>query len=242
MTSPDQATDARGPWWLTFRVLDEPAEVFRQLAARPRALAPLLLLAVVAAIVGFGTPESTLRNRAERQVQVAEERAPDQMTDERRQEILDGAASVRNRVIIFVAGSVVGIISLLIVAGVLQLVFGAVGSESLKFKDEFAITTHAYVPQLVGAVLLVILARFFGFDEMQLSLGFLFDEDAGFAYQLANQFTLFGAWNVLLLAVGNQIRTNMKTLGTPLAIVGGLWVLVNFGFAGLASVFAGFGG
>ena len=56
------------------------------------------------------------------------------------------------------------------------------------------------------------------------------------------QFTPFGAWNIVLLALGNQIRTRTKSIGGPLAIIGVLWILVNFGFAALASVFGGLAG
>jgi hypothetical protein len=237
MTDSGHPEPTREPWWLVLRVIDEPIAVFRQLAVKPQVVVPLALLVVTALIVGFGTPASTLQSSVERQAQVLEERAPDRFDEDEWAERIANASNVRSRLFIGGIGAAVGLVVLLIAAGVLQLVFGAVGSAPLKFKDELAIVTHAYVPQLLGATLLVLLARFAGLEQMQLSLGFLFRE--GFLHHLGNQFTLFGAWNVFLLALGNQIRTKMKGLGAPLAIVGVLWVLVNFGRAGLASVSGG---
>ncbi|MEE9534681.1 MAG: hypothetical protein V3W06_09680, partial [Acidimicrobiia bacterium] len=147
------------------------------------------------------------------------------------------------RVIIFVSQGAFILIMFTVVAAVLMLIFGAMGSEPIKFKDEFSIAAHAYVPQLLGALLIVLLMRFAGADESFLSLGFMFDQEGSpFLHRLGNEFGLFGAWNVFLLALGNQIRTGGKGIGTPLAIVGGLWVLVNLGFAGLATVFGGMAG
>ena len=238
MTHPSQTTEQKSPWWLALRVIDEPGAVFRALAQKPTVILPIILLVLTAGIVAVGTPASTLRSRAERQADIVEQRAPERMTADDRAEMLEEAAGTRNRAIIFGAGSVVGFIALLGVAGVLLLIFNAAGTQPLKFKDELAIATHAYVPQLLGAILMIVLARFASFEE-SLSLGFLVRE--GFLHNLGQQITLFGAWNVVLLALGNQIRAGMKGLGTPLFIVGGLWMLVNVGFAGIASAFGGAG-
>lgn len=244
-------TDATTPtaqtwpaWKLALRVIDEPAEVFRQLAARPQVLVPIAMLIITAGFVGIATPASTLESRAQQQADVLQQRNPnlDEDARARLQERVSGAASAQNRAIIFVAGSIVGLLSLVIVTAVLQLVFGAQATEALRFKDEFAITTHAYVPQLFGAVLLVVLAMF-GMEDLQLSLGFLIERDpSSFTSNLANQFGLFGAWNVYLLALGNQVRIGAKGIGGSLAVVGGLWVLVNLGFAAMSTFFGGFGG
>lgn len=229
----------RSPWWLAFRVIDEPGEVFRSLAAKPRALIPIILLVLAAATAAFGTPSATLRDRARVQATAMAQRAPDRFDADKQAQMIAQADSTKSRVVILLAGSVMGLLVLLIVAGVLQLIFGAIGKERLRYKDEFAIVTHAYVPQVLGAILLVALWRFGNMPDLQLSLGFLFRDNSGFPHQLANQFTLFGAWNVFLLALGNQIRTGMKGLGAPLGIVGGLWIVVNFALAGAGAAFGG---
>ena len=246
MTSPEipgQTEQPNGAWWLALRVIDEPGAVFQQLVAQPRALVPIMLVVIVAAIVAVGLPGETLREQVRNQMEAVQERAPDQFTDADIAERVERAAGPKTRVIIFVSQAALILIMLTVVAAVLMLIFGAMGSEPIKFKDEFAIAAHAYVPQLVGALLIMLLMRFAEADQFFLSLGFMFDQEGSpFLHQLGNQFGLFGAWNVFLLALGNQIRTGGKGIGTPLAIVGGLWVLVNLGFAGLATVFGGMAG
>lgn len=243
MTVPDApapASVSTSPWWPVLRVFDEPTRVFQALAARPRALLPVLLLVAVSGLVAFGTPDATLRRQAETQVTRMERQAPDRFTSEERERIVDRAASIGNRSIIFGGGTLFGLASLAVTALVLQLVFGATGPRSITFRKEFAVVAHAHLPQLLGAVVIVGLIAFLGMDQLTLSLGFLFDdESAPFLSRLGDQFTFFGAWKVVLLAVGNRVLTGAKGLGGPLALVGGLWAVVNVALAALLGIVGG---
>jgi fumarate reductase subunit D len=232
-----------GPWKLALRVIDEPVGVFRQLSTRPTSWVPMVLLVVVTLIMAFGTPAEPIQEMTRQQMESAQQRSPDRITDEMVEDRVERAASPQSRAI-FGAGQIVFyLIAFVVVAAVLMLVFGAMGTESIKFKAEFAIVAHAFMPQLLGFILIVLLTRFAGFDELTLSLGFLFDAEASpFLSNLGTQFTLFGAWNMVLLALGNQIKSGSKSLGGPLMVVGGLWVTVNLLFAGLATAFAGLAG
>jgi hypothetical protein len=232
----------RSSWWLALRVLDEPRQVFQELAARPRALAPIILLLIVAAIVAVGTPGEALEATA----RVQAEALGGRLDADAQQEMIERAASPLNRVFIFAGWSVFGVVTLAVVALVLMLIFGATASEPLKFKDEFAIVTHAFVPQLAGGLLAVILMVAAGMHEFAnpatnpLSLGFLISRDTSpFLHRFANGITLFGAWNVFLLALGNQVKARAASITGPLAIVGGLWLLLKVGFAAVGGVFGG---
>jgi hypothetical protein len=172
-------------------------------------------------------------------------RAPERFGDEAAREMIERAGSVSIRLITFSGNVVIGLLILTVVAGVLLPIFGAASPDPLRFRDEFAIAAHAALPQLLGVLLSVALMRsgLPGFEApgaSPLSLGFLFDEQAQpFLHRLAAQLTLFGAWNVFLLALGNQVKTRGKSLSGPLAIVGGLWLLASLGFAGLSALFTG---
>ena len=241
MTERTEEAGLKGPWWLAIRVLDEPAAVFRQLAVRPVFVVPLILLVITTAVVAAGMPQSMLRGQAERQADIMERRAPDRFTEEDRAEMLENASSPTARLLyIFGIGSVGSIVVLLIIAGVFRLIFGAVGAEPLTFRDELAITTHAWMPQLFGGVLMILLWRYAGFEQT-LSLGFLVPGE-GFVHNFAAGITLFGVWTVFLLALGNQLRTKMKGMGTPLTIVGGLYILAKLVSAGFTTLATGLGG
>ena len=131
---------------------------------------------------------------------------------------------------------------LAVAAWVLMLIFGATTADPLRFKDEFAIVSHAYMITIAGGILIVALLAFAGLNEVQLSLGFLFDEDSSpFLYRFFNQITVFGAWNVYALALGNQVKTKAKGIGGALTIVGGLWLALKVGGALMAGFFLGIG-
>ncbi len=231
------AEEPKSAVWLVLRVFDEPTQVFRELAVRPKALLPIALLVVAAGIFAFGTPADVLREQTRSRLEAMQERG--QLTDEQVQEQVDGAASSTSRAVIFGAGSVGGILAMVVVSGVLMLIMGATSPEPIKFKSEFAVVVHANIVSIAGGILTVALMMFAGMEQPQISLGFLFSENSGFLYRFANQITLFGTWNMLLIALGNQVLTKAKGIGGPLVIVGGLWLLVKVGLAAVGGL--GFG-
>lgn len=224
--------------WLVLRIFDEPTQVFRELAVRPRVLLPIALLVVATGVFALGTPAAVLRDQTRSRLEAMQERG--QLTEEQVQDRVEGAASTSSRALIFGAGAAGGLVALVVVSAVLMLIMGATSPEPIKFKKEFAVVTHANVVSVAGGILAVALMAFGGMDQPQLSLGFLFGEDAGFLYRFANQVTLFGTWNMILIALGNQVLTKAKGIGGPLVIVGGLWLLVKVAFAALGGL--GFGG
>jgi hypothetical protein len=230
----------KSPVQLVLRVLDEPAAVFTELAARPRALLPVILWLVVAFASTFGMPTRIMRSATEHQLQTMEQHRPGVITPEVRQRAVERAGGVVSRSSAFAAVAVIGLLTIVVVAAVLRVVFGGLSPEPITFRQEFAIAAHAYVPQILGAIATLIAIVVTSDAQFRFSLGVLFDPDSGgFVYKLANQFTLFGAWNVYLLALGNQIKTREKSIATPLVIIGALWVVVGFLFAGLQSVMGG---
>jgi len=66
----------------------------------------------------------------------------------------------------------------------------------------------------------------------------VFDEPNRFT----NQINVFGAWNVYILALGNQVKTKAKGIGGALTIVGGLWLALKVAGALIGGLFAGLGG
>ncbi len=234
--APTDAAPSKSGAWLAFRVFDEPTQVFRKLAGNPRYLIPLICVVVVAALFAFATPADVLIDQARDQIQPFVERG--QLSEEQAAERIDEAASTVRRVIMFAGGAIAGPVILLAVAGVLALIFNAMAAEPVGFKREFSVVVHANMVSVAGTVLTVLLMIFIDMRQ-PLSLGFLFPEDGGFLYRYANQVTLFGAWNVFLLALGNTILTKAKGIGGALAVIGILWLLVKIPFAFLGGMFGG---
>jgi hypothetical protein len=241
MTDPAQQDgNGKSSLWLAFRVFDEPTAVFRDLAIRPRALVPILCLVVAAAFGAFATPSRVLEEQTRTSLEALEESG--RLTAEQVQERVDNASGTAGRLTILGAGVVGGPLVLVVVAWVLMLIFGATSSDPLRFKDELAIVSHAYMISIAGGILTILLLAFAGFDEVRLSLGFLFDEqDSPFLYRFMNQINVFGAWNVYVLALGNQVKTKAKGIGGALTIVGGLWLALKVVGALFGGLIAGMG-
>lgn len=230
----------KSPVHLVLRVLDEPGAVFTELAARPKALLPVILWLVVALVTMFGMPAKIMRSETEHRMEAMEQRRPGMIPPEARQRAVERAASPASRATGFAFVAAIGLVAIVVVAAVLRVVFGGLSPAPITFRQEFAIAAHAYVPQIVGAIAGLIAIVVTNDAQFRFSLGLLFDPNSGgFVHKLANQFTLFGAWNVYLLALGNQILTKAKSVATPLAIVGALWVAVNLVLAGLQTVMGG---
>ncbi len=242
MTDP-QSTPPKSSWWLAFRVLDEPGTVFAEIAARPRFLVPFLVLfAAAPAFFAVTAPDSAYQAQVEQLIAIEENQDPGSVTSERRAEMMEEAASPARRARLLAVGVIVGPIVIAIVAAVLMLIFNAMAADRITFKQEYSVILHAWMPQLFAALLVPVLA-IAGIEQLQLSLGFLFSSDqSSFMYQFANGITLFGAWSMVLVAMGNQVLSKSSSLGGSLTIVAGLWLLVKVAAAGLGSLVAGLAG
>jgi len=235
-TAPDQPQPSG--IWLALRIFDEPSTVFRHLAVRPRYWIPIVLLVITSVVAAYGTPASVFREQMRPRIEAAQRAG--QLTEEQARERLENVGGSTTRIVALVVGAVGGPIILAVVAAVFMLIFGAGGANPVPFKTEFAVVAHAYIVSLAGGLLLILLIRFAGMSQVGFSLGFLFERNSGFASRFAEQITLFGAWNVYLVALGNKIITKGKGIGGPLAIVGGLWLLLKVGIAALGGL--GLGG
>jgi hypothetical protein len=223
----------KGPVWLAFRVFDEPGRVFSQLAERPRAAVPILMTVAVAFMTAFLTPDDVLSAGAQRVIAAIEQRTDERLSPDDRAEALAEAAGPTNRMLVFAMNAGAGIITLLTITVVLQVVYSTAAPTPLRFKDELAIVAHSFMVQALGSLVtlgVVILTS----STTSSSLGFLFDRDAHpFFFRLANGLTVFGAWTVCLVALGNKIKLKSEGLAGPLAIVAGLWVIFKVGLTAL---------
>ena len=237
VTEPTHEEQPKSGVWLALRVFDEPTRVFRELAARPKWVVPVAAFLVAMTIFAFATPTDVLQDLARQQLE-AFGVGQGQLTPEQAERI-DQAGNMQGRLLVLGPGFVIGIISFVIVAGVLTLIFGALSPEPLKFKHELAIVTHASMANVLGTVVIVVLMVLGLMSQPTLSLGFLFSQDESpFLFNFANQITLFGMWNVFLLSLGNQIKTEAKGIGQALVIVGSLWLLTKLLFAALGAAFS----
>ena len=177
MTEPTQTaaqvTPPKSALWLALRVIDEPGRVFDELRIRPRSLVPILLAVVSMFTVAFGIPAAVLQSATERQFAAAEQRRPGSVPPEMRDRAVSRATSVSGRLIVAGAGVASSLLSIVVTTLVLMLIFRGVSGTTIHFKDEWAIATHAFLPQTIGAIVTLSAIAMFQDPEFRVSLGFL---------------------------------------------------------------------
>src|SRR2546425_6404957 len=146
MTAAVESPAERSPWWLAFRVFDEPGQVFTELAERPRALVPVVLLLVATFGMAMGIPTPVIQNGIRRQFDALEQRRPGAIPPEVRERALAQAGAMGGRVRNSLIGSAALVIFLAIGAAILSLIFNSISGTEIGFKDQWAIVTHACMP------------------------------------------------------------------------------------------------
>ncbi|MSR07828.1 MAG: hypothetical protein EXR93_12310 [Gemmatimonadetes bacterium] len=240
MTSAPIGESPKSPFWLAFRVFDEPGQVFTELAQRPRGLVPVLIFAIAFAAIAIGAPTSVLQNAATQQFEAIEKSRPGVITPEIREKAISQAGGVRSRLNLLIFPVLIGLIFMALSAAILSLILNSLSSVEISLRDEWAIVTHANMVLCVGALVTWLGIALSGDMTFRVALGFLVSKDTSqFGHSLGQQITVFGAWYVYLLALGNQIKMKAKGIGTPLTIIGGFWIVLSVLFAWLSSFFGG---
>jgi len=222
----------------------EPKKAFADIAARPGWIVPVILLIIIG-IVGT----SLIGSR------IGWERAMRPMLENnKRMQQLEPAqrdAAIQQQIKFgpifgYVAAVAYTPIKILLVAAVLLLMIKMAGA-SLKYKQMFAITAYASLPNLVAGILFIVVLFLKNPDEFNLQNPLAFNVAAfmepppatgRFLYSLGTSLDLFTIWIILLLAVGISAASRKVGFSKALMLVltpWVIWVLVTSGLAGAFS-------
>jgi hypothetical protein len=212
-------------------VFFEPGKVFKDLAERPRFIAPLLIsilvgLALVYSITTHIGWESTVR-----QTIANNPRAADLPADQREQAIARGAKVLS---ILGWAGAVVGApLSALIIAGVLTGLFNGLLGAELKFAQTFAITCYAMLVRAVLTALMILLLYLkppedFNIQVSPFSLAAYLNrqETPKWLMSLAGSLDLFTIWTIVLLAIGFSVAARKLSFTKSLTAIVIPWLIL----------------
>jgi hypothetical protein len=237
VTSPETTPPAPSAVGLAVHTFDSPAGTFTKLAARPTVWLPIVLMIVVVALGQFAIPTPMLQQATAKALANVEKLSGKPLDPQVRATQMAKVGSTAGRLTRTASTVVVGLIFLAIVAGICKLIFGAGASEPIRFKQEFAVVMHANLVILVGGIITVFMIRTSGRLDAGVTLGFL--APSGFAHAYLGRLSVWGAWDVLLLAIGNKVLAKAKSLTGPLLILGALWLAINVPLAFLAKLGTG---
>jgi Yip1 domain len=212
-------------------VFFEPGKVFKDLAERPRFIAPLLIsilvgLALVYSISTHIGWESTIR-----QTFANNPRTADLPADQREQIVARGAKAAS---ILGWVGAVLGApFSALIIAGVLTGLFNGLLGAELKFAQTFAITCYAMLVRAVLAALLILVVYLkppedFNIQVSPFSLAaYLNRQDTPkWLMSLAGSLDLFTIWTIVLLAIGFSVAARKISFTKSLTAIVIPWLIL----------------
>jgi len=221
-------------------VFFSPVRTFESIARRPTWLAPLILWTLASAVV---TLLVVPRMDFEPAVREAMEKRGQNVSEERMASIVEsqkGIASAIGYASGFVAPTLVALLVALVYFGA----FKAFGWD-LRFKQSFGVTTHAFLPSVLGYLLAIpvimrrerIDPRGMG-DLVRSNLGFLVSRtDSPALYSLLSALDVFSFWCLALLVIGYAAAARVSR-GKAAGIIVTIWALYVLGKAGWAAAFS----
>jgi hypothetical protein len=221
-----------------FGVFFSPGKTFEAIARRPTWLAPLALwllvsLAISAVLVPRMDFEKMVRDRMEKGGRT--------VTDEQVQSITERQKPIVS-VISYASALILPALVALLTAVILWGAFRAFGWDAT-FRQSFGATTHAFLPGVLGSILLLVpLMRQEKVDPsaigdlLRSNLGFLVPRDSKFLHSLLSSIDVFSFWTIALLAIGFAAAARIRK-GPAAGLIIALWAVYVLGKAGLASMF-----
>jgi Yip1 domain len=244
--TPESSNESAPPMSEVGRITNvflDPKKAFADIAARPRWIVPVVLVAVgyLAFMYCFTTHvgwEHSLRQTMENNSRMQ------QMDPQQRESIIQQQIKFAP-IGAFIGGPIVIVVIALATAGVLLLVCKMMGA-SLSFKQMFGISAYAMLPGVVSSILIIIVIFIKNPEDFNLqnplafNLGAFLDPppiSAKALYSVATSIDLFSFWNILLLAVGISVAAPKFSFSKALVAVVVPWVVLVLVKAGWASLF-----
>ena len=218
--------------------LFSPTRTFESLARRPTWLPPLLLWTALSLVVTF-----VLLPRVDydRMIRASIEKRGQTLPEERIQSIVESQKKMAP-ILYGAFGAVTPTIISLIVTLVFWGAFKAFGWDAT-FRQAFGATTHAFLPGVLGAlVLLPVLASRESVDPRNLgdllrsNLGFLVAPESKMLPSLAQSIDVFSLWSLVLFVIGYSAAAKISRKAAA-GVVVTLWAIYVLAKSALAGVF-----
>lgn len=227
-----------------------PGEIFKGIGLAPNVIVPLIVLALIGAIVGWVMAD---RIGAVKIASMGIEKAvaDGKMTQEQATPQLE--AMKKNETVIKATFPLFGllgtIVGVLAVAGIFKLVSMVMGAENT-FLQVLGVTAYAFLAvSLVSSLILVLLLFLKSPDEIDIrnpigsNLGALLtmfmskDSLPKFIETFANWIDVFAIWRIALLAIGYSAVSRRLKIGSAAMALVGLYLVAALIAAGWAAAF-----
>jgi hypothetical protein len=217
------------PFGRIIGVFFSPKPTFEDIARKPSWLLPIVISTILS-IIAMVALNQRMNWRDYVSQQIEKNPRSAQLSAEQKQQQIDGGAKF-TPIILYVAGVIGPMISVLIVGGVMMLVYNLLAGASATFSQSLSIVAHAF---LVGVIstplfLLVVFLKPFGTIDVENPLAsnlaaFLPDDAAKWLVALGKSIDIFSIWILILIAIGFAAVNPRKLQGAkPFVIVFSVW-------------------
>jgi hypothetical protein len=221
-------------------VLFSPKATFEDIARKPSCLLPILILAVLGAVVAVGINQKmNWREYMSQQIEKSS-RASQLSADQKEKQIEAGAKIAPYTAYVF--GIPAPVVVVLIVSGIMLGGYNLFAGANVNYKTALGVVSHAFVPVIIGNILFLVVLLLKPPGTLDLDnpvatnlAAFLPEDSAKWLVALAKNVDIFVIWITLLIAIGFA-AVNPKKLkgGKSFTIAFGLlavWVICRMGFA-----------
>jgi hypothetical protein len=211
-----------------------PSKVFNAIKEKPQWITPFIIVLIVVAVTAVVTVSLTRETIVARQEEVFQERGLSEEQIEQAKQFTSGPAIVISSA---VSALIFTSILLLIFALVTNLFIPLFGGES-GFKTVFSVICFSALVTVPAAILKIVMIAITKSPYVTTSLALLAPNLAktSFVYQLLAGFDFFILWEMILVAMGISITSNLiKKNAYTLVFM--IWIASVFIGVGLGSIF-----
>jgi hypothetical protein len=217
------------PFGRILGVFFSPKPTFGDIARKPSWLLPIVISTILS-IIAMVALNQRMNWRDYVSQQIEKNPRSAQLSAAQKQQQIDGGAKF-TPIILYVAGVIGPMISVLIVGGVMMLAYNLLAGANATFSQSLSIVAHAFLVGLISTplFLLVVFLKPFGTIDVENPLAsnlaaFLPDEAAKWLVALCKSIDIFSMWILILIAIGFAAVNPRKLQGAkPFVIVFSVW-------------------
>ncbi len=195
------------PFGRIIGVFFSPKPTFEDIARKPSWILPVVLSTILS-IIAMVALNQRVNWRDYVSQQIEKSPRASQLTAEQKQQQIEGGAKF-TPIILYVAGVVGPILSIIIIGGVMMLAYNLLAGAGATYSQSLSIIAHTFMVSLVSTplFLLVLFLKPFGTVDVENPVAsnlaaFLSDDATKWLVALCKSIDIFSIWMLMLIAIG----------------------------------------
>ena len=231
-TSPMPVTEPQAsisPFGRIIGIFFSPKTTFEDIARKPSWILPVVISTILS-IIAIVALNQRMNWRDYVSQQMEKSPRASQLSSEQKQQQIEGGAKF-TPIILYVAGVIGPILSVLIIGGVMMLAYNLLAGAGATYSQSLSITAHAFMVSLVSTPLFLLVVFLKPFSTVDVEnpvasnlAAFLPDDAAKWLVALCKSIDIFSIWILILIAIGfAAVNPRKLKSAKPFVIVFSVW-------------------